>query len=199
MRKFLFLAVLGCTIAYGLGQNHEFTDTAGRCWSCSAGNCQPCTQQWISNNGWNPFVPLPPDYPTSCPTPDCTQVGNRPVLFPVNGDPRRFYQCAEGPNGWAPVQMDCQCGTFFDAELGSCQFPWDWLPWCDFLPNPLPDPIPCEDTTTPPPDTTEPPTTEVATTAAPAPCVPCCMPCMIWWMCPPCQQTSCNNGCAAMG
>jgi hypothetical protein len=137
----LVIALLACSIANGLGQgNFEFTDNQGRCWSCSAGNsCVPCQDATIFNG----FVTIPPSYPRTCPSPDCNDAVNRPVLFPVANDPRFFYQCVQNANNvWEPVRQQCQCGTFFDAELGSCQFPWDWVPFCDIGGN-LPDPIPC--------------------------------------------------------
>jgi len=191
MRNYLFAALVGCFVVAGLGTApFEFTDAQGRCWMCIPGApCSPCPTSNINNNNNNNnlAVVLPPNDPL-CPTPDCNLAASRPVLFPMN-DPRYYYQCAATGGVWTPVQMECQCGTFFDFEMQRCEFPWDWVPVCSNLPVPIPPPTPCDEVITqPPPDNST--TTTVATTTTPAPCQ--CIPWIPCW-CNPCAMMPCGN------
>lgn len=58
---------------------------------------------------------------------------------------RLFYQCGlqGSPPVWSAFIMTCQCSTFFDYEMQSCQSLWDWIPWCRNHPTPLPPVTPC--------------------------------------------------------
>ncbi|CRL07110.1 CLUMA_CG020107, isoform A [Clunio marinus] len=200
MNNHLFAALLGCFIVHGMAQHDviQFTDSQGRCWTCSPNSpCVPCSGNNNHNNNnnhvINPLVDPPPVDP-SCPPPDCSILENRGILWP-NADPRFFLQCVPEGGVWVPTEVPCQCGTFFDYLNQRCEFPWDWNPACAF--TSIPDPLPCEDETTPTTTTEDDTTTISDTTTTTAPCVPCmpCIPCMIWWMCQPCSQ-SCNNGCS---
>jgi len=223
MKTYLFAALLGCCVVSSLAQfeSFQFTDSQGRCWLCAPGApCTPCNNRVSQPRGPFDFDGYyDPDHPRSCPAPDCANdPATRGVLYPRSDDPRMFYQCSnQNGAGWVAAPMPCQCGTFFDYQNQRCEFPWDWTPWCLPLPNPIPDPHPCDDIPTIP---TVPPTPPNGQPTLPPngqptlppngqptqppngppggpdqPCKPCpCMPCFIWWMCNPC---SCNNGCSS--
>lgn len=140
---FTVAALLGCLVASGYAQQHEsfrFTDSQGRCWTCAPGQaCVPCLQ-----NNLNPLLTPPMDHPTTCPATVCGTAESRAFLYP-DPDPRFFLQCAlrGSPPVWEAVRLECQCESFFDYELQSCQTLWDWVPWCTPLPNPIPPPVSC--------------------------------------------------------
>jgi len=217
MRIYLFAAIFGCIVLSGLAERDvfQFTDSNGRCWSCSPGApCLPCQRQSIIN-----FELPPPDISATCdavPTFDCQIIENRSLFFPAI-DPRLFWRCAPATSTtWELVVRDCQCGAYFSYQNQRCDVPWQWIPHCENIMIPVPPVVPCDsppgetptvptEGPTQPPEGTFPPTAPTEspptvpteptipppadTTAAP----PCnCMPWFPCW-CNPCFMMPCGN------
>lgn len=63
----------------------------------------------------------------TCPTPTCN-FANMDMTWPVNNNPKKFWMC--GMN-MVPVQLECQCGTYYYWNRQRCLFPWDVTEMCD--------------------------------------------------------------------
>lgn len=166
-----------------------------------------------------PGVPLVNCPPTNCPpavkppanrncaAPNCADGNNREFLFPT-ANPNFFLQCAPSAlGGWAAIERQCGCMTYFDYAAQRCLHPFEWTSNCNATPNPPPAPVACkpycptcdgdivptrsqEETT---PIVTVTITTPSTTTRGPNNCQCPCMPC-VWWPCQPCSTNCpCTN------
>jgi hypothetical protein len=122
----------------------EINDPDGNCWICEpTAPCRPCGANLTPIPNLAPFDP-------TCPRPTCS-VANMNMTWPVNNDPTKFWMC-NGVNGQlVPVQLDCQCGTYYYWNRQRCEFPWDTPVLCDdVIKNPpVKPPRNCENIPTP--------------------------------------------------
>lgn len=61
----------------------------------------------------------PPVDPPNCGVPDCSIIQNtihENALWPIQGEPTNFWQCAPGPQPgqWSAMRRACACGTVFN-------------------------------------------------------------------------------------
>ncbi len=91
-----------------------------------------------------PVSPNLAPFDPKCPTPICNSQ-NLNMTWPVNNDPTKFWKCGKD---FVPVQIDCQCGTYFYWYRQRCEFPWETPVLCDDVANnpPIKPPRECNET-----------------------------------------------------
>lgn len=66
-----------------------------------------------------------------CLEPDCNDPANRGMLFP-SPVLRYYYQCMPNGGTWTAKRIECPCDLIFNAATQRCEFPWLFVPTCDF-------------------------------------------------------------------
>lgn len=137
MKSFLVIAIIISTVSSYPSQDEYLRFRSGctsDCGSRFADGCPPTNC---------PPAMIPP-ITSVCGSPDCSDVTNRPFLFP-HINPNKYYQCRpRNAYSWEAIERDCGCETYFSYSDQRCVHPPEWINRCSGTLVPLPPPDECK-------------------------------------------------------